>query len=93
MPRINLSLRRKTFVAQKDPDKLIAKLVSSIMFDEPRETGSGNWKKDIQVWQVLVGDDKKKQQGAAVYLSLQGTELDAVRPIDASVLNIERGLE
>lgn len=41
----------------------------------------GNQKKDIQVWQVLVGNNKKKQ--AVVYLLLQGTACDAARSIDA----------
>ena len=59
---------------------------------DPEGDGYGNWKKDIQVWQVLVGDDKMKQHGAAVSLSLQGTARDAVRSTDASVLNTEHGL-
>ena len=38
MRRNNLSLWRKTSVAQKDPDKLIAKLVSYSCLTSPRET-------------------------------------------------------
>ena len=50
----------------------------------PEGDNHGNWEKVIQVWEVLVGDEKK-QHKAAVYLSLQGTVRDAVRSIDASV--------
>ena len=50
----------------------------------PEGDNHGNWEKDIQVWEVLVGDEKK-QHKAEVYLSLQGAVRDAVRSIDASV--------
>ena len=60
---------------------------------DPEGDDSGNWKKDIQVGQVLAGDNKKKQHGATVCLSLQRTACDAVRSVDASVLNTEHGLE
>ena len=52
-----------------------------------------NWKKDIQVWKVIVGSEKKKQSAAAVYLSLKGTARDAVRDVDLEALQSDNGLE
>jgi len=71
--------------------------MSQILKNPPTFNPEGDdylsWKKDIAVWKVIVGDDKKKQSGAAVYLSLQGTARDAVRDVDIDVLQTDTGLE
>ena len=53
----------------------------------------GNWKQDIEVWRLIAGDDKKKQHGAAVYLSLKGTARDAVRGITSDTLKLDTGFD
>ena len=47
MPRNNLSLRRKTSIAQKDPEKLIAKLVSYVI--QIRRMQKANNYQDAQI--------------------------------------------
>ena len=42
---------------------------------------------------MLIKEDNKKQCGAAVYLSLQGTARDAVRGIETKVLQTEQGVD
>ena len=53
-----------------------------------------SWKKDISVWKLFSSDEKhKKQIGAALYLSLQGTARDAVRGLDAAELGTDTGYD
>lgn len=52
----------------------------------------GNWKKDTEVWRLFTKDEKNRQ-GAALYLSLNGTARDAVRGISADALKSDDGFD
>ena len=51
-----------------------------------------NWKEDTKVWRMFTKVEKKKQ-GAALYLSLQGTARTKLRCIDHATLNSDGGFE
>ena len=51
-----------------------------------------NWKKDVQIWQMVTPLAKEKQ-GPALYLSLEGTARDKVRAVDTTQLNSNTGVE
>ena len=51
-----------------------------------------NWKSDVGVWRLFTSVGKDKQ-GAAVYLSVQGTARDAVRAVKAKKLKSDTGFE
>ena len=51
-----------------------------------------DWKADVEVWRLFT-KEKKKRQGPAVYLSLQGNAREAVRIIDPKDLATNNGYE
>ena len=71
----------------------MAKYLASPPSFNPDTDDYENFKSDVEVWKMLIKEDNKKQCGAAVYLSLQGTARDAVRGIETKVLQTEQGVD